>query len=409
MAQMKKDDEWVIEPVDDEWTVEPIATGPSPTLMSSRQAASKSEFDANQPQSTMLTRARELFLGGMSGLGVDEMHPLKSIGQGAMAVAKGAANPVSQAVDTVRHIGSMAKGLVAGPAEYGQGLQSGDYDAAAHGLGQTIGTWGPILAGGAKAVDSTLAKAKSLRDFGSGGNAAVTAIERNIAPSGTEAKASVLRNAPKLAEKYPDLARVKALDADQRLLQIHNSNAVEVGAVEQSIPRTTKVPQSGITDGLEKIIDKYNELGEPEAAKAVVRDWEKWASKPGQIPWEDFIERKRAFGNQIKTTGGWRETGTAAEKAKAAALREAYGVMMDASSAVSPELQKANQAYSLTHQAIADAGMDFKTGRRIATVGKPLAAGKLKTALTGPFARRVVLGGGLGGAAGAAAYKYFKD
>ncbi len=212
-----------------------------------------------------------------------------------------------------------------------------------------------------------LGRVKELRDFAYGSDPAVQNVEQGIAPSSKEAQASTLRIAPRLAED-PQLATAKGLLFQQNLFTKFKNAEAGVSAAQANVPPGTTVPGTPIADGLAAIIEKYNSVGQTDAANLVAKEWNRWTNllKDGdQIDYHaDFAPNKRALGNDMRTAGKFRETGNPTDAAKATALREAYGVLMEAEKNVSPDLKKANVEYSTTIQGLDNAGMDIKTGRR---------------------------------------------
>lgn len=180
----------------------------------------------------------------------------------------------------------------------------------------------------------------------------VTAIERNIAPSSPKAKLSTIRNAPKLAEINPKLAEVKGPAFDQELVQTFKTAEQGVDAAESAVPRETLVPTERIADKIAELIDDF--AGDERATAQLTKEWERWAGQ-SEMPWEDFIKVKRNIGTKLNT----------------AAMRKAFGVLMEASGDISQELKAANRTYSVVRKGLEDSGIDRFTGRRIKATGAP--------------------------------------
>jgi hypothetical protein len=374
------------------------ATTAATTLLDSRKAASKGEFEANQPQSTMLTRARELALGGAEGLGVNPESPIigtaGNMAGGFLGFIKGlATNPVPALTGAAKGIGDS---LISGPVEAWKSAAAGDYDAMAHGVGKTVAADIPAVYAAKQGVD---ALRNASRDPAAIQAAAVKKIEQKLKPSSTEAKLTTERIAPELA-KNPVLVNAKPKEFDKALFGQFKEAEKDLVAVEKTVPRSATVPQQDITNQLEQIAQKYEDMGATEAAAAVRKEWDKWASKPTDIPWEEFLTGKRRLGGQMKVMGQFRESGTAAEKATGAAMREANRVLVNASNGISQALAAANKNYSVLHSAVESAGLSFNSGRRVAGIGKeiPTTLQKLK-----PYAVKAGLG-----AAGATAYGVYE-
>lgn len=192
-------------------------------------------------------------------------------------------------------------------------------------------------------------------------------IEEVIAPSGRFAKQSSQMvkadGTPtdfgrRLIQEVPELSSVrKGVNADAALMTGLDRTLKRVISAEDAIPRTVEVPRASIVEKLEEIAQDYVDYANPKTASAIDSVLKKWKEMPGQIPWEQFRDAKRAF---------FREANT-----KSAPMRRAYGVLMDAASTVSEDLATANKSYATVRRALDNAGIDIRTGRRISNVGKP--------------------------------------
>lgn len=231
-----------------------------------------------------------------------------------------------------------------------------------------------------------------------------TAIEQAIRPSSNELKASTLKAAPQIAERFPELVPLKGAQFDKALHQTFNASKLAIDAAEKALPPGTTVPQQQITDGLETLIQKFDDLDEPEAVRALTKQWEKFANQPGGIPYEKYKQLKVALGDAIDLAGGWKNTGNSPDRVKNVALRQAYRTVVDAANSVaSPALRSANKDYSLLIRGMENAGLDQATGRRIAEVGK--AGGQIPTGTI----LRYLAKKGLEGTALYTGYRVFKD
>src|SRR5262245_25694790 len=107
------------------------ATSIAPSLLESRRAASRSEFEANQPPSTIGTRIREAGIGLLEPFALQNLVPgiASTVRRGVGAALTGNA---MEALD-------LAKGAVMAPIRpiqnVAQGISEGDYDKAAYGAG----------------------------------------------------------------------------------------------------------------------------------------------------------------------------------------------------------------------------------------------------------------------------------
>jgi hypothetical protein len=248
-----------------------------------------------------------------------------------------------------------------------------------------LGTAGVGLAKGGLSMLSRV-KAARTAQFGT---PEVQAIEKNItggrAVSGKKAQ-TIQRIAPRLAED-PKLTQAKGFKFDQELHNQFKVSEANLTAAENSVAPGRTVPQQQIVDGIENVIEKYKAMGlEGEASKAA-HEWNDWAKRGSDIPWDEFLTKKRAFGSEMKSP----------------AQREIYRLLQDASSQAIPELKAPNAEYSLKRFAIDSAGIDPKTGRRMTSTGQaPETLGRVKGMVkkAAPYA--------IGGAIGAGGYKAAK-
>lgn len=111
------------------------------SLMESRRAASASEFEANQPESTMATRAREAAIGILQPFDVHNVPGIVEAVGGALYDAltgKGTA----KAQELVK---ATAKAPVEPVREFAAGVSEGDYDKVARGAGGILSATVPAL------------------------------------------------------------------------------------------------------------------------------------------------------------------------------------------------------------------------------------------------------------------------
>lgn len=115
----------------------------SPTLLESRQAASKSEFDANNPDSTVASRLRENRIDLLQPFDLRNIPGmLSSIGGALYQTATGKGTAKAQ---------ELVKGVVRAPIEpvnkFISGIAEGDYDKAAGGAGGILSQTIPAVEG----------------------------------------------------------------------------------------------------------------------------------------------------------------------------------------------------------------------------------------------------------------------
>jgi hypothetical protein len=185
--------------------------------------------------------------------------------------------------------------------------------------------------------------------------------ERAISPSGRFAKASTMQNVPKLLEIAPELKGLPPGPRfDNGLVNAFRRAESEITAAEGSVPRETMIPRKDIVTGL-RAVEADLAMKNPTLVPAVSKIRKMWDSKemPDMIPWEKFVEKKRAMlaeGRAASNSG----------------MRRAYRVLMDASAKVSEPLAFANGQYHIIRKALTDANIDPSSGRRIMDVGSPV-------------------------------------
>jgi hypothetical protein len=184
------------------------------------------------------------------------------------------------------------------------------------------------------------------------------ALLQNGAARSTANLLKVSRLVPQLLDTFPELKSVRPGAAfDARLKNAFDSVGHELNATEASIPDSTQVPTGDAVTQLKALEAKYVDTNQPNAVRAIDNVKSFLADKPS-MPWNDFIQAKRAFFNEIKLSSG--------------PGREAYQIFKKLSNDVSPELGDLNQKYYLAKSAIESAAIDMKTGERIRNVGKPV-------------------------------------
>jgi hypothetical protein len=184
----------------------------------------------------------------------------------------------------------------------------------------------------------------------------ISMVERGIAPSGNIRKASTIRNAPKLLEIAPELKGVPPGPRfDTGLVNAFRRAEAEITAAEGSVPRETMIPKKDIVTQIQAI-EADLAMKNPSLVPAVSKVRGGLDKLPDMIPWEQFVETKRAMLREGRS-------------ASHSGMRRAYGALMDAAAKVSEPLSKANGRYHIIRKALTDANIDPSTGRRIGTVG----------------------------------------
>lgn len=127
----------------------------SPTLLESRRAASKSEFEANQPESTLVTRGRETAIGLLSPF---DLRNVPDIVRGARSLLK------AGLTGDVRAVAGAGKEILAAPVrpvtEFAQAIREGDPDAAARAAGAVVSETLPAVYGAVQGARSGIQRAR---------------------------------------------------------------------------------------------------------------------------------------------------------------------------------------------------------------------------------------------------------
>lgn len=352
-------------------------TNPAGTLDYKRETA-RQQFEANKPVPTAATGLQSLGEGVMEGL----HSAVSGIGGLVKAGLTGDASTLANAVKGAP--GAVAQGVTGPPVEYVKALMRGDPDAAAHAGGRILTDTVPAVYGGARLGQEAV---QAGREALAGGKTGL--IEQRIAPRGREAQAVTAKIAPRLAQD-PQYVRVKNALFDQRLFEGFKGAQAELKAAEMSVPRGTVIQKAPILSELDKAISDLQVPAQPiivngqsvpqtisghPAALTVLGDARNELAKlPDQIPFEDLLKYRRQLDQSIQTHGGWKETANAADQAAMQAKRTVANAIRNNLRGISPELDAANQAYSTHSDAMASAGLDWDTGRRISNVGKPTMA-----------------------------------
>jgi hypothetical protein len=140
---------------------EKIPVNASPTFIQGQKAVLKSKMEEAQPQSTMLTRARE------ATIGVLEPFTLPNLFKAAKAAynAQLSINDNPFSLESYKPAAQLVESAVTAPVQpvvnFVEGLRTGDYDRAAYGSGGMLSQTVPAVEGGANLVEG----ASSLLDL----------------------------------------------------------------------------------------------------------------------------------------------------------------------------------------------------------------------------------------------------
>jgi hypothetical protein len=209
-------------------------------------------------------------------------------------------------------------------------------------------------------------------------------IEQKLAPSSIENKAIVSGISEQLA-KDPDLAQAaKGPNFDRAIFKRFTNSRAGLDYAEAQVPQGTVVAKQPILQNIDQAIDKLQVPGEidpatgqpfmisghPDAVAALQKARGTLDKFPDQIPFQDLRKFRIQLDQAIKTSGGWKETANAADKASAEANRFVTNSIRGELAQSAPVLSPANTEYSLMHKAMESGGLSFDDGRRLADIGK---------------------------------------
>lgn len=287
----------------------PLAVAPSPTLLKSRQEASKGEFEANLPQSTVGTRAREAAIGALSPFDLRNVPGMVSTAGSALFEAltgKGSAKGQE-----------MIKAAVMAPIEPLKDLASGDPDRMAHGAGGFLSQTVPAVTA---AVGGARQLARPISPSETPAGLYKQSLQRGLKPSekpnvGRRLAQTGLEHQIPVSEQ--GVAQLKALIDDlEAKIDVQAANATARGVtvdkfkVASRLNETTKKfgRQATPQDDLAAISEKGNQFLE---------------AQPAQMAADVAQDIKKGTYQQLK--GKYGKAGTAqieAEKALARGIKE---------------------------------------------------------------------------------------
>lgn len=211
-------------------------------------------------------------------------------------------------------------------------------------------------------------------------------IENAIAPGAVERRAITNNIAPELA-KDANLTGKTGAAFDQALFSRYQTAQKALDAAEKSVPAGTMVPKQPLLQQVDKAIDDLQVSGQngakisghDDAVKILQQERDKLDQFGDQIPFSDLLKYRRQLDQAIRTSGGFKETASAADRAAMEAKRLVANTVRGGLANSTGAMSAANKEYGLMRNAIDAAGLDDETGRRLATVGKatsPLEAAK---------------------------------
>jgi hypothetical protein len=258
-------------------------------------------------------------------------------------------------------------------------------------------------------------------------------IEQKIAPSGNEAKAVTAKISGELAQD-PTLVKAKPGEQfDQALYSRFEQSTKALDTAEENIPADLKVSKAPLVSKIQAAIQKLEIPGEPvttvgeapqptlddvlsgrrpkaptttttpmisghpDAVSALKASLDTINKLPDEIPFQDLRKFRQQLDKAVRDSGGWKETASSADRAKAQANRFVVNQIRGELANATDVLKEPNAQYSLYHKAMEGAGLSFEDGRRISRVGKvpPLGpGGKLLTMAAKTLLRGAGVAGG---------------
>ncbi len=134
-------------------------------------------------------------------------------------------------------------------------------------------------------------------------------------------------------------------------------------------PLTVSERLSGQTQKMVTTMKTPMISGHSDAVSALKGSLNEIEKLPDEIPFEDLRKYRQQLDSAIKTSGGFKETATSAERATAEAKRAVANNIRAKLADAAPVLKPANAEYSLAHKAMEATGLNFEDGRRISGSG----------------------------------------
>jgi hypothetical protein len=396
----------------DPWTAlgaVPVSEAKTPSLASSlayKRETSRMQAEANMPQSTPWSRARELALGAAEGIG---LSPQSSISGQAGNILQNVYGMIPGAVQAAMHpltaAQSVGKALIAGPQQVIQAMQSGDYDAMAHGMGQTISADLPVVYGAGKAA-SGAAQIARVGLAGGPQGFIEQMLKGPIGGTAAERQTLIARLSPTLSRDV-EVLKARTLAAfDKTIWQRLKDAKAMLSSAEASIPTGTTVPKAPLLNDVDALMDKYRVAGQPvtqqvpittpgqgvtgmttrqvpqyvsvnqDALNLIEKLRDEIAKFPDNVAFEDLRDLRQKLDKVVESSSGWRETGNAADKAQMLARKDVVNTLRQHLGGISPNMDLANAAYGKASDLMEAANLNYVDGRRIGTIGAPTAAQK---------------------------------
>lgn len=250
----------------------------SPTLLASRQEASKGEFEANRPESTIGSRTREAAIGVLEPFDLRNVPGmLSSIGGAMWEAAQG--KYAGKAADLV-------KGVITAPlrpvGDFASGLAEGDYDKAAGGAGGILSQTVPAVEGLRRVTPERVAElpAKTTKAVVAKGTEIVSGVPANPVVAMTQALKPYAKNLDWDRAITSSLPEIKRSEAALGRPIANVDDMLEATKIAKKRLRaefdTIKGPKSGqmvdgspIADAIEGTISKKVQLENPVHAKSI--------------------------------------------------------------------------------------------------------------------------------------------
>lgn len=263
------------------------------------------------------------------------------------------------------------------------------WQTSANAAGQALAA-APVIAGDVAAIKAAPAAAKSLVTNASESfknwrlGPAKAQIEQKLGPSAIERKAVTGEISDELAKRQNFVKAAKGEPFDSEVYKGFKDSEVALDAAAQQVPKGTMARKAPIVQDIKAKIGKLQVPGQidpatghpvmisghPDAVKALQNALNTIEQFPDMVPFEDMRLFRQQLDQAIKTSGGWKETASAAEKAVAEANRSVANSIRAELAQAAPVMSPANAEYSLMHKAMESAGLSFEDGRRLANIGK---------------------------------------
>ncbi len=240
-------------------------------------------------------------------------------------------------------------------------------------------------------------------------------IEQKIAPSGAERQALTQKIAPTLAQDA-ELVKIAAVpEWDAAVWKRFQAAKAGLDAVDDVVPAETTLPKKPLKDAIRTAIEKLKVPGKtaektvpvftegkgitgfetktiteslsghPDAVAILEKAFDEVNKFPDDIPYSDLKKFREQLDDAIATHSGWKKEASAADQAAMRAKRVVANAVRKSLS-INDAVKAANEAYGLAADTMNAAGLNWKTGRRLATTGD---VPKIKPAIKAAPVKRI--------------------